>query len=623
MGELLTRFIEAGVLDPGDAAIGSRICVLAHEPDEQVHLAAALLIQALRAGSVALDLGFVASQVFGSQEAAVVTTDLPWPDPGAWADALATSPAVTQGPNRPGTLPLRWVGDLLYLERYWGMEELTRRELIARHTAPLASIDAEELRADLDDFFPGEGLAPNEPDLQRRAAAMAVLTTISVLAGGPGTGKTTTLARMLALLIREGERSGHLPRIALTAPTGKAATRMLESLRAEIERLNLPEDVAAALAGQEASTLHRLLGWKAPGGNRFQHDRTNPLPYDVVVVDEMSMVSLLLMTRLLEALRPSTRLILVGDPDQLASVEAGAVMADITRAHIPVRADLAAQLCNVDADGLALRGYSARLEDSTTAHLLGRPVVELTHNWRFGSGITALAAAVRAGDVDAALTALTDGGDEVTFVEADVRLAAPTRLVEDALRPAQAVAEAALAGDALAALALLERHRLLCGHRSGPYGAAHWSWQIERWLGEVMPMSAREIWYAGRPVLVTKNLDDLGLVNGDAGVVVPTSSGPQIAFPAKTGTRLISPTQISELDTLYAMTVHKAQGSQYDHVSLVLPPPGSPLLSRELVYTALTRAKQHVVVYGAREAVAEAVRRPALRASGLQRRLST
>jgi exodeoxyribonuclease V alpha subunit len=398
------------------------------------------------------------------------------------------------------------------------------------------------------------------------------------------------VAKVLAML---GDQPGRPPRIALAAPTGKAAARLSEALADARNRLD-PEDVAR-VADLSAVTLHRLLGWLPSSRGRFRHHADNRLPYDVVVVDEMSMVSLTLMARLLEAVRPDARLVLVGDPDQLSSVEAGAVLADITGAL------------------------------ATTAPRTASPVVRLQRTWRYGGAIEDLARAVRAEDPDAAIEVLRRGAEDVVFVETDLSPARPAGVEPLAAAVADAgsaLRSAAAAGDVLAALAALDRHRLLCAHRHGPFGVSRWSTEAERWLAEAVPGYGEDgEWYLGRPLLVTVNDYDLNLFNGDTGVVVAVGGGVRAAFGRGSSPLLISPVRLDAVQTTHAMTVHRAQGSQFDVVSFVLPPPESPLLTRELLYTAVTRASRRVQVFGSEEAVRRAVRRPANRASGLRGRL--
>ena len=609
---LLAAFSEAGVLNAADVHTAEVVCRIGRDRDERVQLALALTVRALRNGSVCIDLRTVHTTAFDEMEAAIDVAVLPWPHPEEWIAACKASSLVADGADQPGGRPLRLAGGLLYLERYWQQEELVRVQLQRRFAAPAPEIDQARLSAALSRLFDHDGLAQGEADLQQLAAAVSALGRVSVLAGGPGTGKTTTVARLLALL---RDQPGPALRIALAAPTGKAAARLEEAVRAATAQLD-PED-QRRLGEVTASTLHRLLGWLPSNRSRFRHDATNQLPHDVVIVDEMSMVSLTMMARLLEAVRPSARLVLVGDPDQLSSVEAGAVLADIARAPGPPDADLGQRLIEL---GL--------IADDETAPVHG--VVQLTHTWRFGGAIDALARAIRAADADGAIAVLRSGASDVQFGEIDLE-AAPTEATARALSgmAAQvratgvAMLDAARSGDVAGALAALDRHRLLCAHRRGPYGVVRWGLDVERWLAEAIPGYGEDgEWYVGRPLLVTANNYEMSLYNGDTGVIVETPDGVRAAFARGAAAKLFSPVRLDAVQTVHAMTVHRAQGSQFDSVSFVMPPPNSPLLTRELLYTAVTRARRNVLLIGSEEAIRRAVQRPANRASGLRHRLA-
>ncbi|NMO91992.1 exodeoxyribonuclease V subunit alpha [Actinomycetospora sp. TBRC 11914] len=609
---LLATFGARGVLAPSDVAVARRLGRLGGETDEEVLLAAALTVRALRSGSVCLELADVDRRVLGEDDALVPTDDLPWPEPAGWAAALAASPLTAPGG------PLRLDDGLLWLDRYRRQEDQVRDDLTARSVAAPPSVDPARLRAALDRLFGDVGA----DDHQRLACAVATLRWTAVVAGGPGTGKTTTVARLLAVLRDQDPGL----RIALAAPTGKAAARLGEAIGEE----RLPDADRARVGTPEASTIHRLLGPRADTSSRFRHDRHRRLPHDVVVVDETSMVSLTLMARLLEAVRDDARVVFVGDPDQLASVEAGAVLGDLVSAP-----DLAGAAARDDVLGAALDAAGC------TSRPAANGVVRLDRNYRNNADIAALAAAIRAGDADAALERLR-GAASLEFVEYDDAAALTERepaglegLREEVVSGAREVAAAARTGDADTALEQAEEHRLLCAHRRGPYGVSRWAAQVERWLdradedGDVLvdpDRAAGAEWWPGRPLLVTANDYDLGLYNGDTGVVVelPTPGGGTrpVAVFSRGGTPLQrSPALLSGVQTVHAMTVHRAQGSQYARVSVLLPPPESPLLTRELLYTAVTRARTGVRVVGSAEAVRAAVERPVSRASGFARRV--
>ena len=605
---MLAAFNQAGVLDSADVHVASTLGRLTQESREAVLLAAALAVRAVRLGSVCVDLARVRETALADVDPALDARGLAWPEPSAWSAACADSPLVAEGVSGPPDRPVRLVDGLLYLDRYWREEQLVRTEIDARGRRPPPEVDEARLSAALARLFPGD-----RPDHQRLAAAACATGWLTIVAGGPGTGKTTTVARLLALL---AEVLHDRPRVALAAPTGKAAARLQEAVGGALAALVEPGSPSPGPLA--ASTLHRLLGFRPGSRHRFRYDRANRLPYDVVVVDETSMVSLTLMARLLEAIRPDARLVLVGDPDQLASVEAGVVLGDLVAR--PTRAgpdDRTRRLERLAPGDLAPR--------EAVAHELRNDVVRLRTIHRFGARISALAKAVRAGDAEDVLAALHAG-------DADLELVAPgpldhrpfaglTGLREDVVAAGRRLHEAARAGDVAGALGALEQHMLLCAHRRGPYGVERWSVAVHReGAAAVDRAGAPAESYAGQPLLVTANDYDLGLFNGDLGVVVDSGEvGLVAAFSRGGEPLLVAPSRLSAVQTVHAMTVHRAQGSQFDAVSVLLPPPDSPLLSRELFYTAVTRAKTRVRVVGSEEAVVAAVTRPVVRASGLRR----
>jgi exodeoxyribonuclease V alpha subunit len=586
---LLRDVHTTGALSWADVHVAQKVAFLYGEPDQRVQLALALAVRALRAGSTCLELSEIGhDRIEADEEAIGVPAEL-WPEPADWRAAIGASPLVTVGPDAGGDRPLRLVGDLLYLERYWLQESIVAAQLTSRRGRRPDGVTLPSLAAARDEL-----LAAADTD-QAVAAVVPALAAVTVVAGGPGTGKTHTLARLLGVLWRTLPEP---PLVALAAPTGKAAVRMQEALSDAL--VDLPDDLATALGSLQASTIHRLLGWLPESRSRFAHDAANPLPHDVVVVDEASMVNVTLMARLLEALRPQARLVLVGDPDQLAPVEAGAVLADIVAAPAPASATLAGALA-----GLALPPSG--------------PVVRLRHNYRSVSSIAGLAAAVLAGDEDSVLQLATAGDPGVRFAATP----AQTDLRERVGRTGAALVRAARQGRVEDALAALDEHRLLCAHRRGPYGVSFWSRQVEEWLVAALDdFDPVPTWYAGRPVLVTQNAPDLGVYNGDTGVVVDVGGGQlQACFARGSRVHRVSPYLLESVQTIHAMTVHKAQGSQFDRVTVVLPTPDSPLLTQELLYTAITRAKTEVTLIGSPESLALAVRQRARRASGLRHRL--
>jgi exodeoxyribonuclease V alpha subunit len=558
----LRVFNEAGVLDAADVHVAERLTALAGEADEKVGLALALVVRALRGGSVCVDLPTVHADV-GAPE-------LPWPEPGKWLAAVRASPLV-------GLVLHLYEDRLLYLDRYWREEAQVCADLLAQIGAG-GDLDENWLTGALERVFPAAGY-----DEQRVAARIALSQWTTVLTGGPGTGKTTTVAALLALLAEQASLVGRRARIALAAPTGKAAARLQEAVQGEIDRLDAAD--RDRLAGLQAVTLHRLLGTRPDSSVRFRHHRGNRLPYDVIVVDETSMVSLTMMARLLEAVRPQTRLILVGDADQLSSIEAGAVLADLV-------------------DGLGAR-HDVRIAALRTSH-------------RFGAAIGQLADAVRVGDAERVLELLAAGGEHIEWVAGED---GGSRMREVLVPHALALRRAAASGDAGSALVWLERHRLLCAHRDGRHGVSFWNSQVKRWLSEETGEPMWSEWYPGRPLLVTANDYGLGLFNGDTGVAVVVDGVLRAAMAGTGGPVQFATGRLADVETMHAMTIHKSQGSQAEEVTVLLPPVDSRLLTRELFYTAVTRARAKVRVVGSEEEVVAALGRRALRATGLRLRL--
>ncbi len=600
---LVRDFNEAGVLGAADVHVATRLGRLGGEDDEQVLLAAALTVRALQAGSVCLDVATAQQTTAVEDVDAAEVSALGWPAPTDWVAALAGSPLVAVGAEGDPSRPIRLVDTLLYLDRYWRQEQRIATVLDEAAARPGPVVDADRMRAALSRLFPGD-----RPDRQRLAAVVAAHRWVSVLAGGPGTGKTTTVAKLLALL--QDQADGSL-RVALAAPSAVAAARLTLAARAVAR--DFDEADRTRLGPLEASTLHRLLGRRPGSRTRFRHDAENRLPFEVVVVDEASMVSLTMMSRLVDALRPGCRLVLVGDPDQLASIEAGAVLGDLVQRDPPGRAPAAlAQLVPGDVADL----------DADERTALDRGVVRLAHVHRFSVEIQDLAEAVRSGQPDRLADVLAEQHPCVEFVDVDPAVPGTlTSLREDVVAAGVAVHDAAVAGDGARALHELAAHRLLCAHRQGPYGVARWSQQAEDWLREaVSGYGAAGRWYVGRPLLLTSNDYQLRLFNGDTGVVVDVAGQPRAAFLRNDEVELFAPGRLSDVHTVHAMSVHRSQGSQYERVTLVLPPADSPLLTRELLYTGLTRAKERVRIIGTRAALEAAVRRPIVRASGLRLR---
>lgn len=655
----LTPFVAGGVLTAADARLAKRLGRIAGDDDPAVLLGAALALRGPRYGHVCVDLDRVAELVAveprlpgdaggdlpgAAGEVSGEVGELPWPTLSSWQAALLGSPLVRTSSR--GATPLVLDGGRLYLDRYWRYEEDLATALHHRATtwsAPTAP-SATELMTWLDELFgPVDGL-----DRQRLAAAVGLTRGLTVIAGGPGTGKTYTVARVLALLHRAAlAAADERPlRVALVAPTGKAAARLQESLREALGTLHLAPGVRDAMERTPASTIHRLLGVSRGSRTRFRHDAHHPLPHDVVIVDEASMVSLPLMAKLVDAVRDDARLILLGDRDQLASVEAGAAFGDI---------------CGPDGSRPTLRlspGTAAGLDAAMGGQLIGAhevaeepgiwdAVVRLDRFRRFSSGssLAAVAAAIQAADtdVDRVLELLEPstvrplpGGGGTDESEAVAELLDPAQrpdaahtALELAVSSYAEVVRLALAeGATTRVLEGLARLRVLCARRRGGDGVAAWNRRIEaRLAAEVEGFDPSRRWYLGRPILITENDHGLRLYNGDVGIVVEDArrpGTPVAAFWTTDGDiRTLSPARLPACETTFAMTIHKSQGSQFEDVVVVLPPEPSPVLTRELIYTAVTRARRRAVLVGTSAVLRAALDRPVQRASGLQQRLWT
>lgn len=572
----------AGTLRDVDTHLARHLLALDPQPQPELALAIAALSRANADGDVCLDLaGIAGGHLLADDERNLPGIAAPALDD--WLAALRRSPLVAT-PERVAQQPAPLVldaGNRLYLQKYFAFERAIVADIESRLARP-RDVDDTALQQALDRGFPGR--APD--DRQREAAATAARHSFAVITGGPGTGKTTTVTRLLAvLLMLAGEQS---PRIALAAPTGKAAARLGESIRAALDALRAAgiDDALLARIPVEAATIHRLLGWQ-PGG--FRHHAGNPLPVDVLVVDEASMIDLPLMSRLVAAVPASAQLVLLGDRDQLASVEAGSMLGD---------------LCN--------RG---NVGDSERP--MARCIAVLTKSHRFSadSGIGAVARAANAGDASAAFAALASHADIAQQEVASTTIAAAVDTeVERHLAAYRHQHEPA------AAIRAFNRFRFLCALRDGPFGVDNINRLVEFSLAQRGLIDARQRHYDGRPLLVTRNDYGVQLFNGDTGLVLRDGDDVLRAFflQGDGSLRRIALNRLPAHETCYAMTVHKSQGSEFDRVALVLPDSDSPVLGRELVYTGITRAKSSVAIWSPREVLAMAIGRRVERSSGLR-----
>ena len=592
---LLDALERAGRVDRLDAAFSGLLLRLGDRVSPTAAALFALASAAATAGQVCVDLSLLAGTRLDGDRA--------WPDLPTLEGALTASGVVGR-PGEQAPLVLDR-GHRLYLFRYWRYEsELA--DWLRRRAADEPAIDEAALRRGLARHFPAE--APSRPDWQRVAAAVAVMRRLCVISGGPGTGKTTTVARILALLL---EQPAERPlRIALAAPTGKAAGRLQAAIAGATASLDLPKAVREGIPA-EASTLHRLLG-VIPGAMGFRHHRDNPLPCDLVVVDEASMIDVAMMYRLTDALAPDARLLLLGDRDQLASVEAGAVLADICSGTGRLSPAFRARVAAVTGESLpdASPGQRAPLGDA---------VVVLTHSYRFSeaSGVGALAAAVNRGDAPgAARLVASDDCPDLSAVPD--REAFAQRAVEGYRPFLEAVRDGAPPAELFDRF---ERFRVLCALRGGPWGVDEVNRAVEAALERAGLLRRVRGGYPGMPLMVTRNDYNLGLFNGDIGLLLPEPGGALMAcFPGRGGGpyRWLRPARLENHETVFAMTVHKSQGSEYDDVLLVLPEQDAPVLTRELLYTAVTRARQGFALCAPPAILETTARRRTHRSSGLR-----
>jgi exodeoxyribonuclease V alpha subunit len=617
----LAEFCRAGLLAPSDIHTAVRLTRLADDHDPMVALGVAFAVRGPRFGHVYVDLATVRHTATSVDEAVDLDT-LPWPVPVDWSGAMAASSLVALGEDSQTQRPLRLVGTALYLDRYWRDERAVGEDLAGRATAAPPAFDGRALADGISRIF-----SEDRSGEQRWAAAAGVTRRLTVVAGGPGTGKTTTVARLLALLREQADAcSLRPPLVALAAPTGKAAARMEEAVHNEVSSMATTAAVRDFLLSTRASTVHRLLVRRPDSASRFRYDRHNRLPHDIVVVDETSMVPLSLMARLVEAVRSDARLILIGDPEQLASVEAGAVLGDIVGPAVDgMRMSQAASRMLAE-----LTGFRLSTSPPPTSTCLGDGVITLRTNHRYHGALAQLADAVRRGAADEAVDVLRLGRPGISWLPFDVadRSFAADWSDQLPIRDAAVAAgatllSAALAGDAATAVGALGRFRILCAHRHGTSGVFMWTQRIEELLAASVPGFAIDgEWYPGRPVMVTSNDYGLRLFNGDTGAtVVRPDGGLAVAFRRGGQVIEVSPSRLAAVETVFATTVHKAQGSEFGRVAVILPPAGSPILTRELLYTAVTRAQDDLIVAGSEESLRAALARPIARASGLTRRL--
>ena len=605
--EQLERLREAGDLQDIDLELCRFLDDRSSDASEKVLLAACLVSYLYRQGDVCLQLPKYAGSVLFEESRLNETMEAP--EQEIWLQALRESSLVgSPGEFKPLILD---ESDRLYMHKLWHYEHSLAQQLINRSKHTDEQINYQLLTDGLERLFPGEAAPIN---WQQVAAASAVRNKLSVISGGPGTGKTSTVVRILALLLEQERDRGTEPTIALTAPTGKAAARLKESIVAAKEQLDTDEEIRAAIP-DEAMTIHQLLGARRHSA-AFKHDADNPVPYDLIVVDEASMVDQALMSKLTTALLDNSRLILLGDKDQLASVEAGSVLGDI---------------CGVEENrfspGMAdeLTDVGITIPSSTITsnpHLLTDNITLLTKSYRFAedSGIARLAKTVNKGQHEQSIKILQSPDfSDVSLLTADSREKLKNLLSERIVPYFRSIQNSSSPEEALDAF---NKFQILSAHRRGPWGIESLNKMVQQLLQQQGLISKYQQWYPGKPVIVNVNNYRLGLHNGDIGICMPDEEGnPQIHFRQDNSIQTIAPGRLPDHNNAYALTVHKSQGSEFDRILLVLPDKPSKVLSRELVYTAITRARTTIEVLGPKDVLSESIKSKIVRSSGLRDRL--
>ncbi len=610
----LTPLYDMGNFNKIDIHFAGFIAMLAKENDPDIGLASALVSQVTGDGDVCLDLRTYAGKTISSQEEG--GSKISCPELPIWRDKLIACPAVgPPGEKRPLILDQK---NRLYLFRYWEYEHNLVEAIQKKAQRAFKNLDYGILKESLRRLFPD--VPTDRPDRQKLGAIVAALRNLCVISGGPGTGKTTTIAQILAVLL-EQSRNQKL-RIYLAAPTGKASARMAEAIQAAKQKLNCRSHIKD-LIPREASTIHRLLK-SIPDSPYFYHNAERPLPADLVVVDEASMVDLALMSKLVMALSDDTRLVLVGDKDQLASVEAGSVLGDICGHNAK---DGFANDFYKELDSTSAEKFDPIVRQCHEGRGLHDCIVLLKNSYRFAaeSGIGGVSRAVNQGNFESALSLLTDTqrldiNREVYATAGDFYLSLKEQVLEGYTRYFQT-------GDPHEAIARFQEFQILCAVKKGPFGVDainRFSEIVLMEQGLIDPVVLKNhVWYPGRPVLITRNDYQLGLFNGDIGMTMPdvVSNGAnlRVFFPGSDGEpRIFLPHRLPEHETVFAMTIHKSQGSEFDKIVLILPNTDSPVLTRELLYTGITRAKEHVAIWGNDEILRLTIDRKLKRTSGLR-----
>ncbi len=587
-------------LSPLDRHFSSLIEKLSGQENPQLRLVAALAsYSTIEQGHVCLNLKRLPRKLHYAEGLRSINVPAP--------RNLIAALKQTQIVGKPGDFRPLIIDDQarLYLHRYWMYENAIATEIKRRvHNV---AFNKDQLKDSLARLFPTD--SETSINWQKLATVAAVTHNFAVISGGPGTGKTTTVLKILAALLEQAHP--RKLRIALTAPTGKATARLQQTVQNGKTALDCSEEIKSALP-ETASTIHRLLGAQFHSA-RFRHDEKNVLPVDVVVVDEASMVDVALMAKLLKAIPETARVILVGDKDQLSSVEAGAVLGDICgEANNEFSENFASLYHELTGEQVASISSPAAIQDA---------IVLLRKTYRFSASIAELSSAINAGDEEATRTALQNHSSAVRIEDLPLRKELPAKLRLHILQHWNSVFEATEPAEKLRHF---DAFRIVSAMKTGPLGVVDLNEQIEAVLAEERLIPGNQKWYAGRPILITQNSYDLDLFNGDIGVVAldPVTKEIHVFFPGENNTiRKVPPVQLPEHETAFAMTVHKSQGSEFENILLVLPLREGTILNRELVYTAITRARKSVTIWSSGNAIENAAAKKQERNSGLNDRL--
>lgn len=604
----LRKFRDQDVLQDIDLELCYFLQAQHSEVSDIVLQSACLASYLYRQGDVCLLLEKYASQPFFDESE--VTSNFKAPDLQSWERALSKSEIVgNPGDFKPLILD---EGGRLYLHKLWHYEYSLAQELIRRSKIQASDVDNELLKKGLDRLFPDP--PKDEVDWQRVAAAMSVKQKLSVISGGPGTGKTSTVVRILGLLLEQIQAKAESLNIALAAPTGKAAARLKDSIMNAKEGLDVSDKIRSEIP-EKAHTIHQLLGARRHS-SQFRHNADNPVPYDLVIVDEASMVDQALMSKLLDALLDDTRLILLGDKDQLASVEAGSVLGDVCSINQNQFSEQAVSWLNQLELNIP-ESYIKEDPKPLTDH-----ITLLTKSYRFGpdSGIARLADAVNAGRVEKATNTLeSDDFADVSLVSIEMQSDLETILRQHIVEYFRDIVQGNSVKQSLKAF---NRLRILSPHRKGPRGVAFLNQYVEKILQDEGLIPKYERWYHGRPVIIDVNDYSLRLHNGDTGICLLDDDGTKkVYFRDEDSIRGIAPGRLPDHDTAFALTVHKSQGSEFEEVLFVLPHKPSKVLNCELIYTATTRARTKISVLGERKILHQGVEKQLQRSSGLKPRV--